>query len=172
VIEQGESEGADHPSPLGEGGLGRGSARAGWGSPPGKKSRLAATVPIPVARILRQRMTPQEVKLWVKLRALRPAGLHFRRQVPIAAFVVDFACLKHRLIIEVDGGQHSFDRHVASDKTRDDKLRDLGFQILRFWNAEVDADLDSIVETILAHIGPVLDPTPALRARPSPEGEG
>ena len=46
----------------------------------GKKARLSAAVPISVARTLRKRMTPQEVKLWVKLRALRPAGFHFRRQ--------------------------------------------------------------------------------------------
>jgi very-short-patch-repair endonuclease len=122
-------------------------------------------VPVSVARALRKRMTPQEVKLWVKLRALRPAGLHFRRQVPVATFVVDFACLKHRLIVEVDGGQHSYDRHVASDSARDAKLCELGFRILRFWNAEVDADLDSIVETILARLGPS-DPTPR-RVAPS-----
>jgi len=168
----------------------------------GKKARLSAAVPISVARTLRKRMTPQEVKLWVKLRALRPAGFHFRRQVPISTFVVDFACMKHRLIIEIDGGQHSFDRHVASDRARDAVLRELGFRVLRFWNAEVDADLDIIIDTIFAnladhpspsgegglgrgsaragrghgakrHILTGRDPTPVAAAtRPSPEGEG
>jgi very-short-patch-repair endonuclease len=128
---------------------------------------------VSVARTLRKRMTPQEVKLWVKLRALRPAGFHFRRQVPIAQFVVDFACMRHRLVVEIDGGQHSFDRHVSADRIRDATLHDLGFRVLRFWNGEVDADLDSAVETILARIAAGADPTPVAAAtRPSPEGEG
>jgi very-short-patch-repair endonuclease len=124
----------------------------------GKKARLSAAVPISVARTLRKRMTPQEVKLWVKLRAPRPAGFHFRRQVPIGAFVVDFACMKHRLIVEVDGGQHSFDGHVASDRARDAVLRGLGFRVLRFWNAEVDADLDSIIDAIFANLDQAIPP--------------
>jgi very-short-patch-repair endonuclease len=99
-------------------------------------------------------MTPQEVKLWVKLRGLRPAGLHFRRQVAIERFVVDFACLKHGLVVEIDGGQHNFDGHVCRDRARDARLREIGFQVLRFWNADVDADLDGVIETILARIGP------------------
>jgi very-short-patch-repair endonuclease len=70
------------------------------------EGRPNSAVPLGVARALRKRMTPQEAKLWVALRTLRPAGFHFRRQVPIGPYVVDFACLKHRLIVEVDGGQH------------------------------------------------------------------
>ena len=170
---QGEREEPHHPSPSGEGGLGRGSARAGWGQSPAKKSRLASIVPVAVARTLRKRMTAQEVKLWVKLRALRPAGFHFRPQVPIAQFVVDFACMRHRRVVEIDRGQHSFARHVSADCIRDATLHDLGFRVLRFWNAEVDADLDSVVETILARIAAGADPTPVAAAtRPSPEGEG
>ena len=77
-------------------------------------------------------------------------GLHLRRQVPIGRCVVDFACLKHRLVVEVDGGQHSFDNAAAVDRRRDLTLSVLGFRVQRFWNAEVDADLDGVVETILA----------------------
>jgi very-short-patch-repair endonuclease len=138
-----------------------------------KKSRVTSPIPSSVARLLRKRMTPQEVKLWVKLRQLRPAGFHFRRQVPIGRFVVDFACLKRGLVIELDGGQHNFDGHAARDRARDAHLREIGFQVLRFWNANVDADLDGVVETILARISPALNPTPVAAAtRPSPEGEG
>jgi very-short-patch-repair endonuclease len=114
------------------------------------RGRPASSVPVRVARRLRKRMTPQEVKLWVKLREQRLNGLHFRRQVPIGPYVVDFACLKHRLVAEIDGGQHSFDNAVAADRSRDLTLNSLGFRVHRFWNAEVDANLDGVVETILA----------------------
>jgi hypothetical protein len=56
-------------------------------------------------------MTPQEVKLWVHLRSWRKRGFHFRRQSPREGYI-DFVCMKHRLVIEVDGGQHNFDQHT------------------------------------------------------------
>src|SRR5262249_58104773 len=58
-----------------------------------------------MARSLRKRMTRQEVKLWVHLRSWRKRGFHFRRQAPRDDFIVDFVCLRQRLVIEVDGGQ-------------------------------------------------------------------
>jgi very-short-patch-repair endonuclease len=54
------------------------------------------------ARKLRSRMTRQEVKLWLHLRELRKLGFHFRRQVPIKGFIVDFACYHARVIVEVE----------------------------------------------------------------------
>jgi len=68
-----------------------------------------------IARSLRKRMTPQEVKLWVHLRSWRKQGFHFRRQAPRDDYVLDFVCLKHRLIVEVDGGQHNFGGHARRD---------------------------------------------------------
>jgi very-short-patch-repair endonuclease len=59
------------------------------------------------ARALRKRLTPQEVKLWVKLRELKPLGIHFRRQAPIGRYIVDFASFASRIVIEIDGGQHN-----------------------------------------------------------------
>ncbi len=59
------------------------------------------------ARQLRKTMTPQEAKLWIQLRLLRPRGYHFRRQDPFKSWCLDFVCFKHRLVIEVDGGQHA-----------------------------------------------------------------
>ena len=55
------------------------------------------------ARQLRRSLTPQEVKLWVHLRQWRDRGYHFRRQRPHGSYVVDFVCLKHHLVIEIDG---------------------------------------------------------------------
>jgi very-short-patch-repair endonuclease len=102
------------------------------------------------ARSLRKRMTPQEVKLWVKLRELKGQGLHFRRQVPRRDFIIDFACLKPRVLVEVDGSQHGMDGHLRRDQVRDRILAADGFVMLRFWNTEIDHNLDGVVETIFA----------------------
>jgi very-short-patch-repair endonuclease len=100
------------------------------------------------ARRLRRRMTPQEVKLWVHLRRWKRLGYHFRRQMPHLGYVLDFACLTPRLVIELDGSQHGFDAHVRRDTERDRTLATAGFRVLRFWNFEVDRDLDGVLRTI------------------------
>lgn len=64
-------------------------------------------------------MTPQEVKLWARLRAMRTEGHHFRRQSPLGPYVVDFECRKAKLVIEVDGSQHGSDFGLARDAERD-----------------------------------------------------
>jgi len=101
-----------------------------------------------IARRLRKTMTPQEVKLWVHLRALKKQGFHFRRQVPEEGFIVDFACLKSKLIVEIDGAQHGEDSHQRRDIERDIKLGTAGFKVLRFWNNEVNENFDGVIETI------------------------
>ncbi|MBV9065520.1 MAG: endonuclease domain-containing protein [Methylobacteriaceae bacterium] len=121
-----------------------------------------------VARALRKRLTPQEARLWLRLRALRPAGFHFRRQVPISNFIVDFACLKARLIVEVDGGGHTRDGVAQSDKRRDVILQQLDYRILRFWNSEVQTNMDGVIETIILSVRQT--PPASLRSAPSPEG--
>lgn len=102
-----------------------------------------------IARKLRKSMTPQEVKLWVKLRELRPLGFHFRRQVPLKGYIVDFACLKEKFIIEVDGGQHAEDEHAGRDAVRDAELSEDGFRIHRIWNNEVDSNLNHVMDEIV-----------------------
>jgi very-short-patch-repair endonuclease len=102
------------------------------------------------ARALRKRLTPQEVKLWVKLRELKPLGFHFRRQAPIGPYIVDFVSFKSRLVIEADGGQHNLPEGIESDRARDSCLRSQGFQILRFWNSDIDANLEGVMETIFS----------------------
>jgi very-short-patch-repair endonuclease len=101
-----------------------------------------------IARTLRKRMTPQEVKLWVHLRSWRKQGCHFRRQAPRDGYIVDFICLRHRLIIEVDGGQHNFDAHARRDAQRDRRLAREGFRVLRFWNNEIDRNLEGVLTLI------------------------
>jgi len=128
---------------------------------------------IKFARAMRKALTPQEVKLWVHLRSWRALGHHFRRQVPKDGYILDFVCLKARLIVEADGGQHGFEKNVRSDAVRDEHFRQLGFEILRFWNNEIDENLDGVLETIFSK-AKERDPTPVrIRALDPPlAGEG
>ena len=121
------------------------------------------------ARTLRKRLTPQEVKIWMKLRELKKLGFHFRRQAPIGRYIVDFASFGARIVIEVDGGQHNCGGGIELDRQRDVFLRSQGFRILRFWNSDVDQNLEGVLETIL---DASRTPTPALRADPPHKGEG
>ncbi len=115
--------------------------------------RPPSTVPVAVARGLRRRATEAERRLWRLLRdRFRPGGHHFRRQVPIDAFVVDFACLKARLVIEVDGGGHADPRAGEADGRRDARLGELGFTVLRFWNHEVDRETEAVLDRIAAEL--------------------
>ena len=93
-------------------------------------------------------MTPQEVKLWVHLRALKKQNFHFRRQVPKEGFIVDFACLKSKRVIEIDGAEHGETANMQRDAERDARLTAASFKVLRFWNNEVNENLNGIVETI------------------------
>jgi very-short-patch-repair endonuclease len=116
-------------------------------------------------------MTPQEVKLWVRLRELRSIGYHFRRQAPVDQFIVDFACFDSRLVIEVDGGQHANESMLARDKKRDAHLISSGFNVIRFWNSDIDQNLEGVLETI-EHLLRKPPPRPATPADPPRKGEG
>ncbi len=102
-----------------------------------------------IARALRRRLTQQEVRVWVHLKALRPQGYHFRRQVPIAGYIVDFAFLSAKLVVEIDGAQHGMPTGLRDDHARDDRLAELGFKVLRFWNVDVDRTLIAVIDTIV-----------------------
>ncbi len=90
-------------------------------------------------------MTDAEKRMWHRLRAHRFEGLSFRRQFSIGNYVVDFVCLESRLIIEIDGGQHSESKR---DAARDAWLRSQGFSVLRFWNNDVLSNTDGVLERI------------------------
>jgi very-short-patch-repair endonuclease len=102
-----------------------------------------------IARALRKRLTPQEVKLWVKLRELKAFGFHFRRQAPIGRYIVDFVSFRCQLIIEVDGGQHGMPEQARLDRDRDLFFQSQGFRVLRFWNSDIDTHLSGAMENIL-----------------------
>jgi very-short-patch-repair endonuclease len=96
------------------------------------------------AKSMRSTMTDAELKLWNELRAKRLMDLAFRRQMPIAGHIVDFACPAKRLIVELDGLQHSKDDGVSKDSARTRNLEALGWTVLRFWNDDVIRDIDGV----------------------------
>jgi len=102
------------------------------------------------ARKMRKAMTDAELKLWNALRAHRLMGISFRRQMPIAGYIVDFACPAQKIIVEVDGSQHADSKR---DRNRDDMLASLGWRILRFWNDDVLRDIDGVCQHIVIATG-------------------
>ena len=119
------------------------------------------------ARELRRRATAAERHLWQRLRARQLDGAKFRRQVPIGPYIVDFACLSSRIVIELDGGQHAEREHSRRDKRRDRFLEARGFRVLRFWDNDVFTDMDGILSVIRDALA-ASSPHP----NPLPEGEG
>ena len=100
-----------------------------------------------IARRLRRDQTDAERVLWFRLRDRRLAGWKFRRQAPIDRYVVDFVCADARLIVELDGGQHT--ERAEQDAARTAILQSMGYLVLRFWDNDVLANTDGVVETIL-----------------------
>ena len=105
------------------------------------------------ARSLRSNMTEAE-----KRNLVSPARTSARRNdilaaISVGAYVVDFICLEAQLIIEIDGGQHAESTH---DKTRDAWLRSQNFIVLRFWNNDVLANTNGVIERIGRGVAPPL----------------
>ena len=101
-----------------------------------------------LARNLRKTSTDVERLLWNRLRAGRCEGLKFRRQHPMGQYIVDFVCLERKLIIELDGGQHALPDNIPKDRQRDAWLAKGGYMVLRFWDNELLANMDGVLEAI------------------------
>ncbi len=111
------------------------------------------------AKELRNQASPAERKLWMALSGRKLAGCKFSRQMPIGPYFADFLCREAKLIVELDGYSH--DTRIEHDRRRDAFLKTEGYQVLRFSNADVMANLDGVAQTIalaLAETGP--PPTP------------
>jgi very-short-patch-repair endonuclease len=109
-------------------------------------------------------MTAEEVKLWVQLKSLNAQGYHFRKQAPLDGYILDFAEFGHRLITEVDGSQHGMPSGEGRDAIRDAHFRQSGFRILRFWNRDINTNMDGVVTMILEALQEA--PTRPLRGHP------
>ena len=99
----------------------------------------------PVARKLRRQSTDAETLLWSHLRSRQLEEAKFVRQLPIGADIADFACRSLMLVIELDGGQHA-DSPADAERTR--LIEAFGYRVIRFWNNEVMANTDGVLETI------------------------
>ena len=104
------------------------------------------------AKELRTRSTDAERLLWRHLRAKRMDGLKFRRQHPMGKYIVDFVCLEKKIVIELDGGQHTEPAAEAYDGLRDNRLEKQGYRVLRFWDNDVLLNIQGILEAIREHV--------------------
>ncbi|MBI1328604.1 MAG: DUF559 domain-containing protein [Alphaproteobacteria bacterium] len=104
------------------------------------------------ARQLRDGKPETEGLLWWKLREANRDGYHFRRQVPLHGYFLDFAEHSAKLAIELDGRQHDEAHQRKHDAKRDEVIAKEGYHVLRFWNDEVRRNLDGVVEAILRNV--------------------
>ena len=104
------------------------------------------------ARTLLRRQTSSEDLLWQQLRGGRLDGCKFRRQVPIAGYVVDFLCVHAKLIVEVDGRQHTWEADYDAERSR--AIEEMGFTVLRVTNEEVRDRLDQVLSRIRGELRP------------------
>ncbi len=109
---------------------------------------------IGTARQMRKAPTAAERVLWEAFRRKGVAGMRFRRQRVIGPYIVDFCCLEHRVVVEVDGAHHLDSEVVSYDGVRTEYLEAMGYRVLRFSNEQVMSDLESIVREIGAHSFP------------------
>ena len=123
------------------------------------------------ARKLRREMSLPEVLLWTQLQK-RPGGHKFRRQVPQHPYTLDFACLRSRLAIEVDGASHDLGNAPDKDAMRDRVMAGRGFRTLRLPASEVLGNMEGCIAAIVAaccEAGP--PPSAASRLPPPRAGE-
>jgi very-short-patch-repair endonuclease len=104
-------------------------------------------------RDLRRRAVESEAALWSVLRAHRFGGVHFRRQHPCGPFILDFYCARHRLAIELDGGQHFEPAAQAHDARRTEYLAARGIRVLRFGADLIFRDRAGMLAAIAVALG-------------------
>ena len=104
------------------------------------------------ARNLRKNMTKQERIVWRFLRNRSVNGHKFRLQYPIGNYIVDFICNEKKLIIEIDGGQHNDDKHIRYDQERTKYLETKGYKVIRFWNSDIENNIEGVYQEILKYL--------------------
>ena len=102
-----------------------------------------------LARNLRKNQTPQEKKLWELLRNKKFKNLKFKRQVPFEKYIADFMCESQKLIIEIDGGQHNKEENILYDEERTKYFEKEGYRVIRFWNNEIDENIEGVYLRLL-----------------------
>ena len=92
---------------------------------------------------LRSQSTNAESILWYHLRNRRFFNLKFRRQMPMANYIVDFVCVDKQVVIELDGGQHA--EQINYDNERTKVLNRMGYRVLRIWNTDIFTNLEGVL---------------------------
>ncbi len=111
------------------------------------KSSKESKTSLSKARQLRRKMTVAERKLWSFLCA-NQLGAHFRRQAPVGPYIVDFFSRRAKLVVELDGSQHSQEEKLKYDTTRQTYLENRGYRVLRFNNVEFLRNQKTVVQSI------------------------
>lgn len=107
-----------------------------------------------IRRQLRKNATPEEERLWSRLKGKRLCNRKFRRQHSIDIWVVDFYCPAERLVIEVDGAHHFSKQGNYTDSLRDCSFKEeLDITVLRFENHRVRDDIEGVLNEIKSHFG-------------------
>jgi very-short-patch-repair endonuclease len=96
------------------------------------------------ARSLRREATEAELKLWAVLAGQRP---RFTRQLVAGPYILDLACRRVKVAVEIDGGQHA--EAAGYDAARTAFLERLGWTVLRFWNSDVLENPDGVAQAVL-----------------------
>lgn len=100
----------------------------------------------PIARKLRRDKTEAEARLWRYIRNRQLAGAKFRFQSPLCGHVADFLCEEAKLVIELDGGQHS--EMLDADSERTAKMEAAGYHVIRFWNNDMLKNTEGVLAEI------------------------
>lgn len=121
---------------------------------------------IPTAKMLRRRMTHAERRLWSHIRGNK-LGVKFRRQVPFGPYITDFYCHKARLVVELDGDQHSTQAGLAADHKRDIYFGSIGIMVVRYRNIDMTRNTDGVVGDIVR----ILNECRGVRSNPDFQNE-
>jgi very-short-patch-repair endonuclease len=114
------------------------------------------------ARQLRKDQTDAEAKLWSILRSRQLAGFKFRRQYPLLGFILDFYCVREKLAVELDGGQHYDPEALAYDAERTRRLAEIGVTVIRYPDDEVLGSTDAVADDIYHRLLPSPQPSPGV----------
>jgi very-short-patch-repair endonuclease len=118
-----------------------------------------------LAKALRRKLTRAEVILWQNLRRNAIDGIKFRRQHPIGPYVTDFACLRAKLVVEVDGETHSTEAERMHDARRRAFMAQFGWIEIRVGNNDVYKNIDGVIEAIWREVSTRLTPYSEHTAR-------
>jgi len=145
------SKGGDHDEkfPLSEG---------AWGSASENHYHYNKNLKLK-ARKLRNKSTIAEATLWKYVLRASGLGYPFRRQRPIENYIVDFVCLPLKLIIEVDSITHSYEEVASKDQIRDQRLKGLGFTVIRIPDEAILSDVDRVRNYLLEEIKKIQSPS-------------